>query len=142
MTVTNAFSKSARKKPRVKVFKSDGQPVTGALAERLAPAEWASPADTTVVKTATSPTRATPGSEIGTEEFLRGVAELRQTVKEAIHELDNLIKILEPLKSGKESLFPALSQAEKGQGINTRGLFELLKSPVVHNILGSLLSAK
>ncbi|MDA8213126.1 MAG: hypothetical protein M0021_14795 [Clostridia bacterium] len=136
MTVTNAFSKSARKKPRVKVFKSDGQPVTGALAERLAPA------DTTVVKTAASPAWATPGSGTGTEEFLRGVAELRQTVKETIHELDNLIKILEPLKSGKETLLPAASQPEKGEGINTRGLFELLKSPVVHNILGSLLSAK
>ena len=125
MASNQVFPGNRKKKPRVKVFKSDGQPVDGSLAK------WVSTA---------SAKPAAPEGKTGTEEFLRGVADLRQIIKQAITELDNLIEILEPLR-GEEKVVTN-SKEEKGQGINTKGLLELLQSPVVHNLLGSLLAGK
>lgn len=125
MAANQVFPVNRKKKPRVKVFKSDGQPVDGSLAK------WVSTA---------SEKPAAPESKPGTEEFLRGVADLRQIIKQAISELDNLIEMLEPLRGGDTVV--TNSKEEKDQGINTKGLLELLQSPAVHNLLGSLLSGK
>jgi hypothetical protein len=105
------------KKPKVRVFKCDGQPVDGSLAK------WVSPP---LSKPSTA------RNSIGSIEFLQGVSELRQLIKQTIHDLDGLVGILETKN------VPASKAPESNLG----GVVELLKSPIVLNLLGSLLSGK
>lgn len=127
MTDQKVFAVDGRKKPKVRVFKSDGKPVEGSLAK------WVSPS---------SPKSVNSGGRTGSVEFLQGVADLRQIINQAINELDNLIEIIEPLKGGENKKGKTKNHQEtKGQN-NTDGILELLQSPIVHNLLGNLLSSK